>query len=177
MEKFIRFANALFILVLMGILTAAYYQQFFKHERPCPLCILQRLGMFGVSLGLFLNLRQRIRTIHYGFSLLFAIFGAFVSLRQISLHVCPGFPIFGIPVFGLELYTWAFMAFALSIISIALLLLLKPKEVVIIKMNWFEWVASTVLLLLLLSNFYTTYLECTFGPCIDLPWPQPTSAP
>ena len=122
MEKFTRFANTLFILVLMLVLSSAYYQQFFKAERPCPLCIIQRICMFGVATGLFLNLRIKISATHYSFSILSAILGGTVSLRQIFLHICPNFPVFGIPVFGLELFTWAFLVFVTSIFSISILL-------------------------------------------------------
>lgn len=176
MEKFLRFANALFLLVLAAILASAYFQQFFHHELPCPLCMLQRLGLFGVAAGLFSNLRNGIHARHYGFSLLCAVYGGVVSIRQIALHVCPGFPIFGIPVWGMSLYTWAFLAFSISIFAIGALLMLQPKERTSVqKMNRFEWLASLAILLLLVANVYTTYYQCQYGPCEDVPWPQPPS--
>ena len=174
MEKFTRFANTLFMLVLMGVLASAYYQQFFKSERPCPLCIIQRLSMFGIAAGLFLNLRVKISASHYSFSTIFAIFGGAVSLRQIFLHICPNFPVFGIPVFGLELFTWAFLVFVVSIFSISILLFLIPKKQVVKNLNWFETITALIFLLLLISNCFTTFLECSFGPCVDVPWPQPS---
>ena len=174
MERFSRIANTLFILVLMGILSASYYQQFFKNGNPCPLCILQSFGMFGVALGLCLNLRVGIEPKHYGFSLLFALFGGGVSLRQIALHICPGFSVFGIPVFGLSLYTWAFLAFVISVFAIATLLMLYPKERgQVPKLNWFEWIAILAVLVLLTANHITTFRQCALGPCQDVPWPQP----
>ena len=175
MEKFSRFTNAFFIFTLTGILTAAYYQQFFKHERPCPLCLLQRLSMFGIALGLFINLTKGISPLHYGFSIIFAVYGGTVSLRQVALHACPNFPVFGIPVWGFELFTWAFLVFAISIFAIAILLFLMPKEQVVKKMDWFESLAAILLLILMISNCYTTFLECSLGPCVDIPWPQPSS--
>ena len=170
MHYFSRVCNTLLILVLMGILSSAYYQQYVKQGMPCPLCILQRLAMFGVALGAFLNLRRGVSASHYGISLLSAIFGGAVSLRQVALHVCPGFPVFGVPVWGLSLYTWAFLAFAASAFSIAVLLFFCPKEKKIIPMNWFEWTAAIILFALLLSNTITTFEECGMGPCVDLPW-------
>ena len=169
MEKFTRFANTLFILVLMGVLASAYYQQFFKTERPCQLCLIQRLSMFGVATGLFLNLRIKISATHYSFSILFAIFGGSVSLIQIFLHICPNFPVFGIPVLGLELFTWAFLVFAASIFAISILLFLIPKVQVVKNLHWFETVTAVIFLLLLISNCFTTFLECSFGPCVDVP--------
>lgn len=173
MNRFSRFANTLFILVLMFVLSAAYYEQFTKHESPCPLCMLQRVGMFGVALGLCLNLRKGIEPLHYGFSILFALFGGAVSLRHIALHVCSGFSAFGIPVFGYSLYTWAFIVFFLSLFSIGTLLLLYAKEEEPkVKMNRFEWVAFFAVLILLVANCISTYQQCSFSPCEDLPWPQ-----
>src|SRR5438309_1966573 len=119
-----RTLNAALAIILMLILSAAYYQQYFKHETPCPLCLLQRLGMIGVAFGAVLNLRFGIQPLHYGFSLLSAFFGGSVSVRQILLHICPGSPIFGYPVFGLSLYTWAFFTFCASIVAMILLLFL-----------------------------------------------------
>ncbi|MBX7066992.1 MAG: disulfide bond formation protein B [Parachlamydiales bacterium] len=177
MEKFLRFANALFILVFVGMLASGYYEQIFHHEQPCPLCRLQRLAMFGISLGLFLNLRNGINHKHYGFSLFFALFGGTVSLRQMALHACPGFPVFGIPVWGLSLYTWAFLAFAISILAIAILLILHPKEMPSSSMNWFEWLAAICILILLCANAATSFYYCGYGPCQDVPWPQPPSVP
>lgn len=177
MERFLRFALTIFILVLMGILSGAYYQQFFKREMPCPLCLLQRLAMFGVSLGDFMNLRFGLRARYFAFSLFSALLGAGISIRQILLHICPGSPIFGIPVYGLNLYTWAFLAFAGSILAISLALILLPRECKIIKMNKWEWFTVCVVLALLLSNTITTYIECGIGACPDLPWSEDLGSP
>lgn len=175
MSRFIKFSNSLMALVLMGILASAYYQQFFKHELPCPLCILQRLGMIGVAVGNLMNLKFGIHPRHYGISLFSAIFGASVSLRQIALHICPGSPIFGIPVWGYNLYTWAFLAFAVSILALSIMLLLYSNhhESNPLPMNWFDHLAMAVVFILTLSNFVTTFMECGLGPCQDVPWPQP----
>ncbi|MCI0381978.1 MAG: disulfide bond formation protein B [Chlamydiae bacterium] len=172
--KLLRTLNALLIFVLMGILSAAYYQQYFKHELPCPLCILQRLGMIGVSIGALLNLRFGIRIEHYALSLFSAFYGGAVAIRQICLHICPGFPIFGIPVFGINLYTWSFLAFFSAALAIIFMLFFhRNEEIKQVKMNWFEWLACTSVYALTLLNFITTFDECGIGPCRDVPWPQP----
>lgn len=174
MIKLQRTLNALLALVLMGILLAAYYQQYFKHELPCPLCILQRLGMIGVSIGAIMNLRFGIHTKHYAVSLLSAFVGGSVSVRQILLHICPGSPVFGIPVFGLNLYTWAFVAFCCSVLAIiGLLFLYSEKEESKLPLNWLEKLAFFAVILLTLANFITTLNECSLGFCKDVPWPQP----
>jgi len=167
MEKFCRFLNTLMIFILVGILASAYYQQFSKHEEPCPLCLLQRLGMIGVATGAFLNLRFGIRPVFHGISLLAAIGGAAVSIRQILLHICPGSPTFGIPVFGLGLYTWAFLAFSASILGTSLLLMLYHPTFKAAKMSLLEKSAALLLILITFSNMITTFLECGFGVCVE----------
>jgi disulfide bond formation protein DsbB len=170
----IRTLNALLVLVLMGVLLSAYYQQFFKHEMPCPLCILQRLGMIGVSVGLLMNLRFGIRPEHYALSLLSAFMGGAVSIRQILLHICPGFPVFGIPVFGLSLYTWAFIVFCCSALAIiGFLFFYSPKDKSSTQMNYFEIFTFGLVFTITLMNFFTTFYECGVGFCLDVPWPQP----
>lgn len=179
MHSVARILNALMVLVFMGILASAYYQQFFKHEMPCPLCILQRLGMFSVSLGALMNLRFGIKPKFYGLSLLSALYGAGVALRQMALHVCPNFPVFGLPVFGIDLYTWSFFAFATSIFALSILLFLyNPKDVPKEKpkLHWLDKLAFLVFIILLSANFITTFMECGLGACKDVPWPQNVSS-
>jgi len=170
----IRTLNALLALVLMGVLSLAYYQQFFKHELPCPLCLLQRLGMIGVAIGALMNLRFGIRIKHYAVSLFSAFMGGAVSIRQILLHICPGFPVFGIPVEGYGLYTWAFIVFCSSVLTIiGFMFFYSSKDKSNLPMNYLEIFAFGVVFLLTLMNFITTFIECGVGFCVDVPWPQP----
>lgn len=160
--------NALLVVILSIVLLSAFGVQFIFHEEPCPLCMLQRLGMIGVATGALLNLRFGVQMSHYGLALLSALMGGFVALRQISLHVCPGFPEFGFPVLGLSLYTWSFIVFVCSVLMIALLLFLyNPTESgqELKPMNGWSIFALTLILLIALANIVTTYLQCGFGPC------------
>lgn len=168
MTKIARFLNALFILTISAVLLLAYGVQFLEHEVPCPLCMLQRLGMIGVATGALMNLRFGIKMSHYGISLLSCLAGGSVALRQISLHVCPGFATFGMPVLGLSLYTWSFIVFACSVLAISILLFLyNPKEDSSSKpsMNFFEKLSFSVIFVICGLNVITTYLQCGFGPC------------
>ncbi len=45
-----RTANSLGALACGGLLAYAYYAQFVMHLEPCPLCIFQRVGIFGIGL-------------------------------------------------------------------------------------------------------------------------------
>jgi len=162
----VRFLNTLWIYILVGILLGAYIYQEVEAEIPCPLCMLQRLAMICMAIGPMLNLRVKVSTVHYGISLLSCIFGGTVSLRQIALHICPGFPTFGIRIFGLELYTWAFLVFACSLLGLALLLFLYKREEKR-PLNLFEKGAFAAILLITLSNCITTFLECGLSACSE----------
>ncbi len=163
--------NALMIVVLGGVLLSAYGVQFIFHEQPCPLCLLQRLGMLGVACGALLNVWFGVRMAHYGLCLLSAIFGGFVALRQISLHVCPGFaPPFGIPVLGLSLYTWSFFVFVCVVFGVAVLLFLydpKDSQAEIAPPNGFGRFACGLIFCIALANIVTTFLHCGLGICPD----------
>lgn len=162
--------NALIVLTISGILLAAFGVQFFLKEEPCPLCMLQRAGMIGVAAGMLLNIKFGIKMSHYGISLLSALVGGFVALRQISLHVCPGFPAFGLPVLGLSLYTWSFIVFVCVVLAVACLLFLydpieSQKDNPPI--NGFCTFAFILIFLVTVANIVTTFLQCGIGPCAD----------
>lgn len=159
-----RFLNTLWIYILGGILLGAYIYQVIEAEVPCPLCMLQRLAMVCIAIGPMLNLRIKFIPLHYGISLAGCIFGGTVSLRQISLHVCPGFPTFGVQIFGLELYSWALLVFACSLLGIALLLFLYKEEEAK-PLNLFEKGAFLFMLILVVSNIITTIMECGLSAC------------
>jgi disulfide bond formation protein DsbB len=162
--------NALVIVILSTVLLAGFAVQILLNEQPCPLCMLQRLGMIGVATGLLLNLWFGVQMAHYGLALLSALMGGFVALRQISLHICPGFSSYGVPVLGLSLYTWSFVVFVCSVLSVALLLFLyNPKEEAkaIVPLNAWGKFACGLLLFVALANIFSTFLLCGLGPCVD----------
>ncbi len=170
MVKLERELNALMVIILCGILLGAFGVQFFMHEQPCPLCMLQRLGMIGVATGGLLNLWFGIRMSHYGLCLFGALTGGVVALRQISLHVCPNFPQYGIPVLGLSLYTWSFLVFVCVVLAVAFLLFLynpKESEVVPPSQNLLSYIAFGLIFSITFVNIVTTFLKCGFGPCAD----------
>lgn len=160
--------NALIIFTLSGILLGAFGVQIFLHETPCPLCLLQRIGMMGVAASLALNIKFGLRPFHYGLALLFCLFGGFVALRQISLHVCPGFPEFGLPVLGLSLYTWSFVIFACCVLAVAILLLLfnaREGDESALTINRFQSWAFWLIAFITLANVITTLIQCGLGDC------------
>lgn len=162
--------NALLIIILCGVLIGAYYVQFTLHEEPCPLCLLQRIGMIGVGIGALLNLKFGLRTQHYALSILCAVMGASVSLRHITLHICPGLPQVQLPFLGLHLYTWAFLVFVCSLLALAAGLALhipseKRDQVEINAFPILGKIAFYLLLFVAATNALATFIQCGLSIC------------
>ena len=104
-----RLLNALGLLALDTVLALAFVDQLWFRDLPCPLCILQRAGFFAAGVGIALNLVFGPKPSHYGVAIIGAIAGGIISMRQILLYIVPGTGSYGNPVFGLHLYTWAFI--------------------------------------------------------------------
>jgi disulfide bond formation protein DsbB len=113
-------AQVFFLVAYIGVLsTAMFYFQFAQAEMPCPLCILQRMGMMLSSLGaLFIVSHSLKKTLTpsgfmtgLGMAILGAMLGSAMSIRQILLHILPGDPGYGTAMLGLHLYTWALISF------------------------------------------------------------------
>ncbi len=119
------------------VMLSAFYIQFGEGEFPCPLCMLQRYGMFLSTLGaLFVIMQARRGTLTasrysqgLGMGIVGAMAGASVSLRQISLHIKAGDPGYGAPVLGLHMYTWAFITFVIVMLYCGVMLMLMPKSI------------------------------------------------
>ena len=57
--------NAVGMLAVCAVLAMAFYDQVLHHELPCPLCLLQRIGMVAVLCGLMLNVIRGPKPDHY----------------------------------------------------------------------------------------------------------------
>ena len=105
--------NDLFQLALMAtiaaIMTAAMVLQYYDNEIPCPLCLLQRVAMFGVSFGIIMHFRDGYSARHDGVSMLFALFLLIVSARQTLLDIYPrpGHDYIGSAILGLHMPVWS----------------------------------------------------------------------
>lgn len=170
-----RLLNVCFVLAVTCVLAGAYSVQFGAGELPCPLCLLQRLAMLGVGVGAMLNVLYGVRPRNYGISLGSAIFGGIVAGRQVLLHIHPGDPGFGSPLFGVHLYTWSLVAFLIISLILSVMLCLDRQFAAVeapprrLPLGRF---AQTVLVLFLgvaLANVATTLLLCGLGPCPDDP--------
>ena len=165
-------ANSLCALIVCGILLGAFYFQFFLHEDPCPLCLLQRMGMLGVLFGLACNTWFGFRNEHIALVLIAALVGVTFSIRQVLLHVCPvpGEPTgYGTPVMGMHLYSWGVLIFGATILAAAVfLLLIKPEASQTRRApTLFERAAFFLAAAICCANVAATLFECGIGPCCE----------
>jgi disulfide bond formation protein DsbB len=95
--------------VLILVLALAFVVQFASGELPCPLCVMQRIGLMLCALApLYVLISQRdgevtVRDVAVagGIGVVAGLVGAAASARQVMLHILPNDPGFGHPVFGL----------------------------------------------------------------------------
>lgn len=172
--KIIKILNAIDVLGLAFLLLVAFILQLGFHELPCPLCLLQRLGVLAIAFGFLLNVQFKIRPAHYALSLLSAILTASISVRQIFLHVIPGDIGYGIPLFGIHLYTWLFLLCVGVVIYISIIFSIAPQYEYDIPsqtkgMRFLTHVAFALVFLLAIFNGISTYFECGLKACPENP--------
>ena len=97
------------MLTLAAILTVAMVLQYYGGEIPCPLCLLQRVAMFGVCFGIMLHFRYGYSARNDGLSLLFALLLLIISVRQTLLDIYPrpGHSYIGSAILGLHMPVWS----------------------------------------------------------------------
>jgi disulfide bond formation protein DsbB len=105
--------NDLFQLAMMltmaAILTAAMVLQYDGGEIPCPLCLLQRVAMFGVCFGIIMHFCHGYSARNDGVGMLFALLLMMVSVRQslLDIYPRPGHSYIGSAVLGLHMPVWS----------------------------------------------------------------------
>ena len=165
--------NALALIAVDTVLALAFIDQLWFSDLPCPLCILQRAGFTAAGFGLALNVIFGPKPSHYGMTLLGSAVGAAVSTRQILDHIVPGTGSYGNAVFGLHLYTWAFIAFVLMIVGAAIMLLddrqFSRAEPMSSRLRPLPVTAVATFLLLAVGNMISTALLCGVGFCPENP--------
>lgn len=115
------------VLTMAAVLTTAMVFQYYGGEIPCPLCLLQRVAMFGVCYRIILHFRHGYSARNDGISMLFALFLLIVSMRQTLLDIYsrPGHSYVGSAVLGLHMPVWS------VVIAVAVLLAFSIKLAVI----------------------------------------------
>lgn len=165
-------ANSCCVLAMCSILSGAFYFQYGLGEDPCPLCLLQRMGMIGVAVGLSLNTFFGFAAKHFAAVIVAALVGCGYSVRQVLLHISPepGEPLgYGTPFMGMHLYTWGVLIFVASILGSAIFLFVTKQEPEGESRapSRFEKFAFYFAALLCIGNAASTMLMCGVGACCE----------
>lgn len=170
-DRVFLYLNAMGLLALSSALGFALADQLIMHDLPCPLCLLQRMAMFGVGIGLVLNIAVAHEPRHYAMMIISAVLGMFIAIRQILLHIVPGTGAYGDPFLGLHFYTWAFILFVGVIAGASLMLLVngswpraRGRAIPLL-----GHAAIGIFFLLAVANVLGTTFECGTGACPDDP--------
>ncbi|MGK2922762.1 MAG: disulfide bond formation protein B [Methyloceanibacter sp.] len=168
-----RLLNAIGLLGIGTVLALAFIDQIWFRDLPCPLCILQRVGFLAAGFGIALNIIFGPKPSHYGVAIIGAVAGAAISMRQILIHIVPGTGSYGNPVFGLHLYTWAFIAFVVIVVGCAIMLLddrqFSRAEPMSVRLKPLPLSALLLFLVLAVANIFSTIALCGAGFCPDEP--------
>lgn len=171
--------NHIFLLamlaVIAAILTGAMTLQFVYGELPCPLCLLERVALFGVCFGIILNFRHGFSYRNTGLSLLFAILLLIVSVRQTLLDIYPrpGHAYIGSAVFGLHMPVWSILIAVAILTAYAVKLIVLGNDDHLAKSEIARMPllsrAATILGLYVIAlcaiNLVAVFLQCGFGEC------------
>jgi disulfide bond formation protein DsbB len=159
--------------VIAAILTAAMGFQYLNGEIPCPLCLLQRVALFGVCFGLIANFRNGVSDRNAGWSLLFSLFLLIVSVRQTLLNIYPrpGHAYVGSAVFGIHMPVWCVLIATALLIAFGLKLTIlggdgahagrKPNGA----LGQLATIGSVYVVALCLINFVSVILQCGVDAC------------
>lgn len=181
MEKIVKnhnFIIALNILGLAGIvfgLALPFYYQIVHSELPCPLCLLQRIGLVFAGLGFLFNLYRGLYFSHYALIIIGSIVTATISVRQIFLHILPECVGYGSTFLGLHFYTLVFLVSVLLIFFVLGIIILSELVDKISKLNSFpeypklKKIVAFLFILLIFANIVSSFLECGFYLCPEDP--------
>jgi len=161
------------LLGLAGIclsLAIAFYYQLALNELPCPLCLLQRVGMIAIGFGFLLNVQFGVRRLHYGVALCGCLLTGAIASRQVLLHIVPGSGSYGSALFDMHFYTLALLSAIAAAAYIALMLMLpRRREAEPLGGSGIGRACIVVFVLLIAANLVSTVLECGVGQCDDDP--------
>lgn len=171
--------NYVFLLAMLtiiaGILSAAMTMQFVYGELPCPLCLLERVALFGVAFGIIMNFRHGFSYRNTGLSLLFAIFLLVVSVRQTLLDIYPrpGHAYIGTAVLGLHMPVWSILIALAILTGYALKLIILGGDDRLTHdqvanyplLSRVAAVLSLFVIALAAINFGSVILQCGLGEC------------
>jgi disulfide bond formation protein DsbB len=168
-----RLHNALGLVAIDTVLVLAFVDQLWFRDLPCPICVLQRAGFIAAGFGIALNLIFGPRPSHYGLAILGAMAGGIMSADQVLHYVVPGTGSYGNAIFGLHLYTWALIGFALIVVGSAVMLLFdrqyEPTGPLPLRLTVLPLTAVALLALIAVANVLSTLAICGVGLCPETP--------
>lgn len=157
--------------VLVGILSGALVLQFAYGELPCPLCLLERVAMFGVGFAIVQNFRDGFSERMTGLALIFAVLLLVIATRQSMLDIAPrpGHAYIGSAVFGLHMPVWAALIGLVLILAHALKITLLgatlPGTAPLPLLGAAARLLGYALLALCAVNFVAVVLQCGLNEC------------
>lgn len=165
----------LMMAVIAGILTTAMFLQYVRGEVPCPLCLLQRVALFGVCFGIMQNFRNGFSWQNTGFSLLSVVFLLVVSARQTLLDIYPrpGHEYIGSAVLGLHMPVWSVIIAVLLLVAYAAKMAVLGGRSDVFQarvesfplLNRLAGALSIYVLVLAAVNFVSVMLQCGLEEC------------
>ena len=178
-QRLLALLNYVFLLLVMlviaGILTTAMTLQYVNGELPCPLCLLERVAMFGVCFGIMLNFRRGFSYQNTGFSLLSAILLLVIAVRQTLLDIYPrpGHEYIGSAIFGIHMPVWSIIIALSLLIAYAIKLAIIGGDEYLREANLAEFPAMTksanilslCIIVICRINFVSVILQCGWGEC------------
>ena len=176
MGQLVRLGNAAGAAAIAIVLLIAFGLQVGLKELPCPLCNLQRVAFVLCGFGFLLNLRFGVQPLHYGLTLLGALFGLVASGFQALLYIAPGTAAHGTPVLGLHLYTWSLILFFAVIACVAALMIFSGRpehhgsdHQAVLRFRGVSRLAAYLLVAATLANAANSFLLCGPVECSDNP--------
>ena len=177
------------VLGICAVLLGAFWVQFAQGEYPCPLCLLQRMAMILAAIGSIFIITHRHRPhvsgfsvngMGYGMSVLAALLGAIISGRQVLLHIEPGEPGYGSPMFGMHLYTWALVVFMCVVLVSGVMLIFgrdrqwhaaerfdsasdNPTATFVRRLPWYTKVTFWIFGVIIFANVLSAFAEAGFN--------------
>lgn len=163
--------DSIAIIGIIIILITAFGYQLVDNELPCALCVMQRMGLYAISLGLVINLVIGRNQTNYTMIIISSVINSWISLLQVILHIVPNTGGFGSSVFGLHMYTWNFIVSMIFIVYGCLGGFLNGSEYQLrVKISLIHKIIIGILFLTLVANAISAFIEC--GPYICPSDPQ-----
>jgi disulfide bond formation protein DsbB len=178
-ETVLPFLNYAYLLSMLtavaGILTAAMAFQYGNGEIPCPLCLLQRVAMFGVCFCIMQNFRPRFSYRNIGLALVATIFLLVIAARQTLLDIYPrpGHAYIGSAVFGIHMPVWSVIVALLLLAAFAFELAVIGSDRAIRRtpvsafpmLDRLATILSLYVIAICIVNFVSVLLQCGVGEC------------